>query len=218
MKISTFSISVLTATTLCFANANSSFAQTEDVDYLNSLLDGIETLSADVLQLIVESDGGVLEESEIKMFLKKPDGFFWETLSPFPELIVTDGQKLWNYQPDLEQVVIEDWDSGRSELAAQLLNGQTQNLADEYSIEVVSPEDSEHQEFKLVPFSANSIYQQISINFMRTELDTIHLDNKNGQQTVWRFENVTRNLELEDSLFIFMPPAGIEIIENNYVQ
>ncbi len=122
----------ISAALLACACINTTHAQQTAIDELDTLLQGIETLSATVVQLIVESDGGILEESDIQMHLKKPDGFYWETLSPFPELVVTNGVTLWNYQPDLEQVVIEDWDTSRSELAAQLLNGQTGNLAEEY--------------------------------------------------------------------------------------
>jgi len=205
---------------VCCSGISSALAQTEasDLQRLDTLLQGIETLAADVVQLIVESDGGVLEQSDIRMYLKKPDGFYWETLTPFPELIVTNGSSLWNYQPDLEQVVIEAWDSSRSELAAQLLSGRTDNLAAEYRIETVSSAADEHQEFKLIPLAADSIYDEISINFLLSELDMIYLDNKNGQQTVWRFQNVVRNQHLDDALFEFQPPAGIEVIENTYSQ
>ena len=113
------------------ATINIATAQSVAVDDLEVLLGEIESVSADVVQLIVESDGGILEESNIQMYLKKPNGFYWETLSPFPELIVTNGTLLWNYRPDLDQVVIEEWDSSRSELAAQLLSGRTENLATE---------------------------------------------------------------------------------------
>ncbi len=185
---------------------------------LDALLGNIETLSADVVQLIVESDGGVLEESEIQMLLKKPDGFYWETLTPFPELVVTDGSTLWNYQPDLEQVVIEDWDSSRSELAAQLLSGNIESLAEDYTIDSVTVSESEHQEFELTPRAADNVYQLISINFMHDELESIYLSSKNGQQTVWRFENVIRNSAIADAQFQFVPPENIEIIENDYAQ
>lgn len=186
--------------------------------HLDDLLSNIETLSADVVQLIIESDGGVLEESEIKMLLKKPDGFFWETLSPFPELIVTDGSTLWNYQPDLEQVVIENWDSSRSELAVQLLSGNIDSLSEDYRVASINPSDSEHQVFELTPRAADDVYQLISINFMRDELESIYLNSKNGQKTVWRFENVLRNSAIADTQFQFVPPENIEIIENNYAQ
>jgi len=188
------------------------------LDRLDALLNDIATLRSDVVQLIVESDGGVLEESEIQMLLKKPDGFYWETLTPFPELIVTNGSTLWNYQPDLEQVVIEDWDSSRSELAAQLLSGNIESLGGDYRIEGVTSDGSEHQEFELQPRAADSVYQLISINFMNSELESIYLNSKNGQQTVWRFENVVRNQAIADAQFEFVPPANIEIIENNYAQ
>jgi len=198
------------------------FAQAEVSDpalaRLDILLGSIETLESDVQQLIVESDGGVLEESEIQMMLKKPDGFYWETLSPFPELIVTDGSTLWNYQPDLDQVVIEAWDSSRSELAAQLLSGNIVSLGDDYTIESVTDGNSEHQEFELAPRASNSPYQVISINFMRDELESIYLHSKNGQQTVWRFANVLRNAGITDATFVFVPPENIEIIESDYGQ
>jgi outer membrane lipoprotein carrier protein len=185
---------------------------------LDVLLSDINTLSANVLQLIVESNGGVLEESEIQMFLKKPDGFYWETLFPFPELVVTNGIKLWNYQPDLEQVVIENWDSSRSELAAQLLSGEIKNLSKEYTIRRITLPESEYQEFELIPIAPDSLYQQISINFMNSELESIYLDSRNGQQTVWRFENLVRNQAIADAQFEFLPPENIEIIENSYSQ
>ena len=188
------------------------FAQDSAIDELDGLLTGIDTLSAEVSQLIVESDGGILEESEIQMHLKKPDGFYWETIDPFPELIVTNGILLWNYQPDLEQVVIENWDNSESELAAQLLNGRTENLADEYTVELIR--DNNVIDFELTPMALDSIYDQITISFIATDLDMIHLDSKNGEQTVWQFKNISKNHSLADSLFEFDPPEGIDIIEN----
>lgn len=208
---------ILAALLIC-AFFKGSFAQQEALARLDSLLANINSLTADVVQLIVESDGGVLEESNIKMLLKKPNGFYWETITPYQELIVTNGIKLWNYQPDLEQVVIEDWDVSKSELAAQLLSGKTENLDSQYIIEELSDTNNDSQEFVLTPVDADSIYTQISINFITSELDLIYLNSRNGQQTVWRFDAIERNQILEDSLFDFQPPAGIEIIENIYVQ
>lgn len=208
---------ILAALLIC-AFFKGSFAQQEALARLDSLLANINSLTADVVQLIVESDGGILEESNIKMLLKKPNGFYWETITPYQELIVTNGIKLWNYQPDLEQVVIEDWDVSKSELAAQLLSGKTENLDSQYIIEELSDTNNDSQEFVLTPVDADSIYTQISINFITSELDLIYLNSRNGQQTVWRFDAIERNQILEDSLFDFQPPAGIEIIENIYVR
>lgn len=188
------------------------------VKALDGLLADIRTLSADVLQLIVESDGGVLEESEIKMRLKKPDGFYWETIEPFPELIVTNGVKLWNYQPDLDQVVVEDWDTDQSELAAQLLSGRTDNLQDEYTIEQTAVSESGRAEFNLTPIAPDNIYESIMIRFLESNLESITMSSKSGERTVWNFAKVVKNELIDDAVFVFEPPNGIEVIENSYAQ
>lgn len=193
-------------------------AYSSAIDDLDTLLSGIQTLSADVLQLIVESDGGVLEESQIKMQLKKPDGFYWETIEPFPELIVTNGIKLWNYQPDLEQVVVEDWDTDQSGLAAQLLSGRTENLQEEYSIAVDESSSADFPHFKLTPLQSDNIYSSIAIRFSASKLESIIMDSKNGERTVWNFASVTINAFIDDEVFTFDAPTGIEVIENSYQQ
>ena len=193
----------------------SAIAQTDSQAQLDALLQEFETLQADVLQLIVESDGGVLEESEIRMALKRPSGFYWETIEPFPELVVTDGSKLWNYQPDLEQLVIEDWNSEDSELAAQLLSGDTEQLKTEYAVQLLDSDDESFQQFRLTPLALESIYNSITLSFSNAAIQSIHIANKNGQQTVWEFNSVQQNVDIEDELFSFSPPADIEIIDNS---
>lgn len=211
------SYSALSLPIACCLMAYSTAAFTADSDRLESLLSDVSTLTADVTQLIVESNGGVLEESSIKMKLKKPDRFYWETIEPFPELIVTDGVKLWNFQPDLEQVVVEDWEASKSELAARLLSGQTDSLKAEYTVKLAQVDEAT-ENFTLTPIASDSVYASIGIQFIETELDAIYINSKNGEQTVWQFLEVKSNMAIADSEFNFVPPEGIEIIENNYGQ
>lgn len=200
---------------LLISSSSTALAQSTANQTLDELLESIDTLSAEVLQLIIESDGGVLEESAIQMHLKRPNGFYWETLDPFPELVVTDGSTLWNYQPDLEQVVLEDWDSSRSELAAKLLSGDTEGLHEEYTVVLRENDDEEFDTFDLIPIAADSVYDVITINFIEAELGSIRVSNKNGQRTVWEFQQVQRNPDLDENLFSFDIPADIEVIDNS---
>ena len=83
-----------TTLAFCFlAFSRTIFAQSDAISELDHLLQGVETLSADITQLIIQSDGGVLEESDIRLRVKRPNGFYWETVSPFPELLVTNGKR-----------------------------------------------------------------------------------------------------------------------------
>ena len=193
-------------------------AEVSPADALSANLAEMMSLSADVEQLIIEADGGVLEESRIRMLLKRPNGFSWETLEPFPELLVTNGVWLWNYQPDLEQVVIEPWDRAESELAAQLLSGDTNALAEEYTITAFMSESRDIAEFVLTPRDAANINRRVSLSFSSNRLDSIVIEARNAQRTVWRFVNVVLNLEIPDEAFEFEVPDGIEVIENSYAE
>ena len=197
----------------CLAFSSIVKAQSTAINELDRLLQDLRTLSADITQLIVESDGGVLEESEILLHVKRPDGFYWETISPFPELLVTNGTKLWTYQPDLEQVVIENWDPDQTELAAQLLYGQTDNLRDNYYIVAINSEQT--RSFELKPKSADSLYELITINFLNESLDLIYIQSSSGERTAWQFMTSRINVPLGDDLFEFVPPEGIEVINNS---
>ena len=200
------------AALITFAFSQILAAQEGPIGELDLLLRDITTISADILQLIIESDGGVLEETEIKMLLKRPDRLYWETLTPFQELILTNGEVLWNYQPDLEQVTIENWDSDNSELAAQLLNGRTETLSTEYNVSVINADD--HKNFELSPKMNDSIYELVTISFVNDALDIIHLDGRNGEQTVWQFNNLIINSPIANSSFEFEIPDGIEVVNN----
>ena len=203
-----------TTLAFCFlAFFRSTVAQDNAISQLDSLLQGVETLSADITQLIIQVDGGVLEESDILLRVKRPNGFYWETVSPFPELLVTNGKTLWNYQPDLEQVVIEDWNPDQSELSAQLLYGRTESLIDEYYIVAINSEQG--RSFELKPKSADSLYDLITISFVNETLDLIYIRNNSGERTAWQFTDSKINIPMVDDLFEFSPPEGIEIINNS---
>lgn len=202
--ISAMSVLILSAT---------SFGQERPIVKLDKLLSNIDTITAEINQLIVESDGGILEESQIIMHIKRPEGFYWETVTPFPELLVTNGKRLWSYQPDLEQVVIEDWNPDQSALAAQLLYGKTENLEEDYYIVAIDAEQS--QTFELKPKSPDNLYELITISFINSSLELIYIENSSGERTAWQFTSSDINPPLGEDLFEFIPPDGIEIIYNS---
>ncbi len=189
-------------------------AQDEAVSQLADLLGDIETYQAEVRQLIVESTGGLLEESTIVFKLKRPNGFYWETLAPYPELIVTNGRVLWNYQPDLLQVTLEDWDPAQAELAAQLLNGKIDQINEDYFITGGDVGSGTAFEFILEPVDPSSPYERVTLYFRDRQLSSIHIDNGNGQRTFWEFFEPILNEPIDEAIFEFVAPDDIDVIDN----
>ena len=211
------SLSSLNAAILALALfGTSALADEHAAQRLIQRMNAFASLRADVEQLIIESDGGVLETSSIRMLLKKPNGFSWETLDPFPELLVTNGEWLWNYQPDLEQVVIEPWSIEDSGLAARLLAGDSTGLDTDYRVSAVEGASAELIDFRLEPVDPAALHSRIDIGFVGEALDSIVLSERSGQRTVWRFTNLVSNPSIDDEEFNFTPPAEVEVINNDY--
>ena len=211
------SLSSLNAAILTLALfGTSALADEHAAQRLIQRMNAFSSLRADVEQLIIESDGGVLETSSIRMLLKKPNGFSWETLDPFPELLVTNGEWLWNYQPDLEQVVIEPWSIEDSGFAARLLAGDSTGLDTDYRISVVEGASAELIDFRLEPVDPAALHSRIDIGFVGEALDSIVLSERSGQRTVWRFTNLVSSPSIEDDEFNFTPPPEVEVINNDY--
>src|SRR5437660_1200886 len=75
-------------------------------DDLIQLLNNIHTMQATFKQTVLDTKGKILSRSEGKMSLQRPGQFRWDVLRPNRQLIVTNGQKIWIYDVDLEQVTV----------------------------------------------------------------------------------------------------------------
>ena len=96
---------------------------------LNRLLSGFEGFSADFEQLVLDSSGTRLQQSHGQVQLQRPGRFRWRTDEPFPQLLVSDGEQLWLYDEDLEQVTQQKVDQQLSNTPALLLSGDVSALA-----------------------------------------------------------------------------------------
>ena len=70
---------------------------------LARFVDRVETLSADFEQIERDDRDEVLQSSRGHLWLQRPGRFRWEVTEPFSQLVVADGDTLWNYDPDLAQ-------------------------------------------------------------------------------------------------------------------
>lgn len=202
----------LLALSLCYLSGSLPAAAVAESDAaaLEALLADIDTLQSDVRQVIVEADGDVLEESRIRFLLKRPDGFYWETVEPWPELIVTDGETLWHYQPDLWQLTIDDWEQDESELAAHLLSGRFGRLSEDYTVQSHPASTSAQRSFVLEPLDPGSVYEQLQLYFEKGRLASIDVDQTNGQRTMWEFNDVVVNEPVDDAQFRFELPEDVD--------
>jgi len=200
--------------------ASSAFAQQEPVAaegtapaQLRAFLANTVTFEAGFTQVLLEADSGRTQVSEGRFYLHRPERFRWDYTRPAPQLVVADGEHLWLFDPDLEQVTVRRLDDGLSATPAMLLSG-TGELEDSFQIGAAYQEDG-FDWVELAPRSEGADFGGVRVGFADGTLATMELLDALGQTTVIRFSDVVVNGSLDPALFVFTPPPGADVIRDD---
>src|SRR5262245_39251546 len=80
----------------------------EAVQQLEATYKAVRDLKASFQQAAFHRTLNQTQEAKGTLFLKKPGRLRWEYTAPTPQEIVSDGQRLWVYTPELKQVNVSD--------------------------------------------------------------------------------------------------------------
>ncbi|WP_207062197.1 outer membrane lipoprotein chaperone LolA [Motiliproteus sp. SC1-56] len=177
---------------------------------LNRLLSGFESLSADFEQLVLDSSETRLQESRGQVSLQRPGRFRWRTEAPFPQLLVSDGEQLWLYDEDLEQVTQQSLDQRLTNTPALLLSGDLSALDNAFDIQ--GPAEGESGVFSLRPRDDSAQFVVMRLYLEAGVPREMQLEDSLGQKTSLLFDNVELNPPLSAEVFTFEVPPGVDLI------
>jgi len=183
---------------------------------LRLLLTNLNTLNTSFQQTVYSSDGTVLQQTSGQLQASRPGKVRWQTEPPMEQLLVSDGETLWIYDPDLEQVTIKAFNHDLSKTPAILFIGNLDTLEQSYKIyiEKVYIEQDEVVNFSLIPIANDSLYEKVALSFSREIPTVMALWDSLGQKTEINFSNTTLNEPIDPALFSFEPPEGVDILRD----
>lgn len=179
-------------------------------DALQAKLTGIRTLNASFTQ-VVKVKQRELTRSSGTMALSRPGHLRWETKAPMEQLIIADGQRVWIYDVDLEQVSVKKQQGSLGETAALFLNQSNQRLTKDFLVAWQSLAKEDRFELKARSKQAN--FQQVILVFQGERLKEIDLNDQLGQHTEIVLDDIQVNQSLPASLFKFQRPKGVDWLE-----
>ncbi len=180
------------------------------IEKLNHFVQTVATFQADFTQTVFDPNGQVMEEANGTFALDRPGRFRWDYQDPYPQQIVADGQRIWFYDVDLEQVTVNSQLEALADTPATLLSGVTKP-EDKYLLTDI-PSDDGMLWVDLVPKELESSFQKIMVAFDEKGLRQMIMKDSFDQQTRLVFNNVVENPKLADDLFVFTPPEGVDVV------
>lgn len=196
---------------LSFFFASSVQADPESLQRLHDKLQGMHSFQAEFTQTVLDGSGSMMQTTRGEIAVKRPGLLYWEVYAPLEQLVVSDGVKLWSYDPDLEQVTVQAVDQRLSQTPAMMLSGEVDGLSDSYEIDGTQLDDKVWQ-FQLTPKGQDSLFEQLKLTFSGDRLVQMHLADSLGQRSSLEFSNIKMNPKLKDEIFSFVPPEGVDVI------
>lgn len=180
-------------------------------DQLSQLLNNLQTFRADFTQTVMNARGQILQQVSGKMTIQRPGRFRWEVIRPNRQLLIADGQHIWFYDIDLQQITIQKQKSVDADSPAALLSDSPKNLTQQFIIHPLM----NVQGFTLFPKNKNALFQSITLIFQKNYLREMRLIDKLDQQTVINFSKIELNPHLSSQTFHFIMPSdkNIEVVK-----
>ena len=190
--------------------AEESSPDTASFTRLQDYLENFGSMRADFRQEVINSDREIIEETRGHVLLKKPGRFRWHYTEPFERVIVGDGERIWLYEADLQQVTVRKLSAGLGETPAALLTGDTSALEqfDYVGSELIAGIEWLH----LTPRSAASDFKSVGLGFDGDDLVQLALDDRLGQRTRVYLTAIKHLAALSDDEFNFDIPDGVDVI------
>lgn len=186
-------------------------AQASGSEQLQQFLTNVSTLNASFTQEVISESGQAAKQSSGTFLLSKPGKFRWAYSLPYVQEIITDGETLWIYDPDLDQVTIKSFSESLSASPVALLT-QHQSLQTNFNVEDINYDVDGLDWVSLKPKTEDSDFQQVYIGLMNNTIIAMDLFDLFGQKTRIRFNDVEINAPIDEQIYQFIPPDGVDVI------
>jgi outer membrane lipoprotein carrier protein len=144
---------------------------------------------------------------------QRPGKFRFDYQKPFVQNIVADGDTLWLYDADLNQVTQRKQAQALGSTPAALIAAapDLRALQADFTLEGAADRDG-LQWVKATPKSRDGQLQSVQIGFQGEALSALEILDSFGQRSVLKFGKVEVNPSLPPSTFQFKVPSGADVI------
>ncbi len=185
-------------------------AAADPVETLRSFVRDVKSGHAQFTQTVTSPDGVKKKSSSGTFDFARPNRFRFAYAKPFEQTIVGDGEKVWIYDADLNQVSSRKLGQALGATPAALLAGGS--IERDFDLANLPPRDGlEWAEAK--PKAKDGAFQSVRVGFKATELAALEIIDSFGQKSLLQFSGFAANAPVNAEAFRFKVPAGADVIE-----
>lgn len=188
----------------------------DGVTMLRAFVKDVNTGRGQFTQLVTSPDGKKTRKSLGSLEFQRPNRFRFAYTTPTEQLIVGDGQKVWLWDADLNQVTVRPMGQALGATPAALLAGGS--LDKDFTLrsvpaQAVSGADASLQWVEAVPRAKEGQFRSVWVGFKAGGvLAALVIEDGFGQRSRLEFAQFESRVALPASRFQFTPPAGADVL------
>lgn len=179
------------------------------LDQLKAFLDNSKSARGTFVQSVVGKSGRKPQQTSGSFALARPGKFRWQYEKPYRQLLVSDGEKLWSFDPDLNQVTIKKLGKALGSSPAALLSGG--DLESHFVLKDAG-HDVGVETVEATPKAADGNFERVRIGFKDNLPRVMEIRDNFGQITTLVFSEFQSNPVLKKDEFRFSPPKGADVV------
>lgn len=187
------------------------------LDALESFVKTVKSGRAEFTQVVTaparEGQTARVKTSSGSFEFARPNRFRFSYHKPFEQIIVADGQTLWLYDIDLNQVTARRQAQVLGTTPAALIASapDLRALQAEFTL-AEAPQKDGLDWVVATPKAKDSTLHSVAVGLRGSELAVLEILDSFGQKSLLRFSAFAANVALPASSFEFKPPAGVDVI------
>ena len=182
---------------------------------LREFLASVKSLQANFEQRVVDDAGMTLDFANGVVSLSRPGKFRWDYADQdgIPgQRLVADGNSIFLFDPDLEQVTKRSMRDAINQVPSLLLVEEGGVLDEFFSITDIGLTDGLSW-VAMKPKSEDASYQHLMLGFNGSDLLEIQMLDGLGNETRLQLSEARTNVALNAKLFTFDIPTGVDLLE-----
>lgn len=203
-------LAVVASGALAWSGAAAAQVETSGVVQLEQFVARTRQAAGSFEQTVTASSGRRPQVSSGTFVFMRPGKFRWVYERPYPQLLVSDGERLWSWDEDLNQVTTRVLGDALGSTPAAVLTGDGA-LARDFELADAEPADG-LQWVVATPRQADSSFESMRLGFAQGMLRKMALRDNFGQMTVIVFAEFDAEADIDPTLFHFVPPPGADVI------
>jgi outer membrane lipoprotein carrier protein len=177
---------------------------------LQRFFNEVQSYTAAFRQDLLDESGKSAQESSGRLWIQRPNKFRWNYDKPYKQQIVGDGEKIWIFDEELQQVTVREMGRALLDTPAVLLAGKGR-LEDQFRINDLGTQ-GKLEWVQLLPRNKESGFEEFRIGFEKGKISQLELVDGLGQTTRYTLRDAMENVKISPARFEFEPPPGVDVV------